>query len=175
MEVPEEIMKDVRILYVSNLPCGIDETSEPALADLFGALCGKPLAVERVKRLKTYAFVHFGLRGDAEAALAAATSAQGLKIAGQSVRVSWSKPPPRPASSSSSSSAPGTRDGAASIPLSQAMAHHRAASSATAAGFGACGYMYGGGMDMGMGGGGYAGVGPYGSPRGVAPSYPPGV
>lgn len=83
-EVDEETMKTVKILFVRNLMLS---TSENALRDLFNRL-GEG-QVERVKKTKDYAFVHFSTREAAEAAM---EGCQVIKIEGAEVEVSWSKP-----------------------------------------------------------------------------------
>jgi len=52
----------VRILYVRNLMLS---TSEDALEQTFTTAAGRDGCVERVKKLKDYAFVHFRERSDA--------------------------------------------------------------------------------------------------------------
>lgn len=59
-------MKQVRILYVSNLPPNPEDAGESMLARMFERYG----PVERVKRMRTFAFVHFRVRQHAEAALA---------------------------------------------------------------------------------------------------------
>jgi hypothetical protein len=81
----------VRILYVSYLPATGESASESAIARLFSAACQGHGSVERVKRIKNFAFVHFSTREAAEAALLAM---QGATIDGCAIRIQWSKPPP---------------------------------------------------------------------------------
>jgi Q family heterogeneous nuclear ribonucleoprotein R len=59
-EVDEEVMATVRVLYVRNL---MISTSEEKIKEEFEKL--KPNSVERVKKLKDFAFVHFKERDDA--------------------------------------------------------------------------------------------------------------
>ena len=60
-------MKEVKVLYVRNL---LIETSEESLRNHFSQY-GK---VERVKKIRDYAFVHFVERDSAEAAMKAGSS-----------------------------------------------------------------------------------------------------
>jgi len=84
-------MENVRILYVSGIPL-IDEGSEERLHRYFETACGSPGGVERVKRLKTFAFVHFYKREDAQRAL---HQTGGAIVIGEKVcKLTWSKPPP---------------------------------------------------------------------------------
>ena len=59
-EVDEDVMATVRVLYVRNL---MMTTSEEQIKEIFDQF--KPNSVERVKKLKDYAFVHFRERDDA--------------------------------------------------------------------------------------------------------------
>merc|ERR1711962_1819728 len=63
-EVDEETMSTVKILFVRNLMLS---TTETTLRELFNRLGNN--AVERVKKAKDYAFVHFSSREAAERAL----------------------------------------------------------------------------------------------------------
>ncbi|VDP28823.1 unnamed protein product [Schistosoma margrebowiei] len=65
-EVDENIMSKVRILYVRNLML---DTTEDAVKDHFNQAINSINAVERVKKIRDYAFVHFRDRLDAVAAL----------------------------------------------------------------------------------------------------------
>jgi len=56
----------VKILYVRNLMLS---TSEETLESIFNQAAGHSGAVERVKKIKDYAFVHFHDRDDALRAL----------------------------------------------------------------------------------------------------------
>lgn len=87
-EVDAAIMSAVRILYVSNLPSA-DVASEAALFQLFDDLA--PHSVEKVKRIKGFAFVHFFARKDAEVAL---ERFDGARIGDLFIRIQWAKPPP---------------------------------------------------------------------------------
>ena len=78
-DVDEETMSTVKILFVRNLMLS---TSEATLRDLFNKLSGGEAAdgeetVERVKKTKDYAFVHFVSRAAAETALAACDDLKG--------------------------------------------------------------------------------------------------
>ena len=85
-DVDEETMSTVRILFVRNLMLS---TTETTLRDLFNRLSGEHDTVERVKKTKDYAFVHFSNRDSAERAL---TECRDLKIDNAEVEVVWSKP-----------------------------------------------------------------------------------
>ncbi|MEQ2256873.1 APOB1 complementation factor [Ilyodon furcidens] len=60
VEVDEDTMATVKILYVRNLML---QTTEETIEKEFNSL--KPGAVERVKKIRDYAFVHFSQREDA--------------------------------------------------------------------------------------------------------------
>lgn len=83
-EVDEETMSSVRILFLRNL---MMSTTEDTLRLLFNRKGNGD--VERVKKTKDFAFVHFGSRKSAEKALASCTN---LRIDGALVEVLWSKP-----------------------------------------------------------------------------------
>ena len=85
-DVDEETMSTVKILFVRNLMLS---TSETTLRDLFNSLSGDQDTVERVKKTKDYAFVHFSSREVAERAL---SKCRGIKIDNAEVEVVWSKP-----------------------------------------------------------------------------------
>ncbi|KAK3103329.1 hypothetical protein FSP39_018536 [Pinctada imbricata] len=61
-EVDEETMSKVKILYVRNLML---TTTEETIQQYFTNKLGKDNTIERVKKLKDYAFVHFKEREDA--------------------------------------------------------------------------------------------------------------
>ena len=63
-EVDEETMQRVKVLYVRNLMISTTEETIKAEFNKF-----KPGTVERVKKLRDYAFVHFFNREDAVAAI----------------------------------------------------------------------------------------------------------
>lgn len=94
-EVDETVMATVRVLFVRNLMLS---TTEEALRALFNRLATHAAGeVERVKKTKDFAFIHFTTRAAAEAALAAAVNNNnngggGLMIEGAEVEVLWSKP-----------------------------------------------------------------------------------
>ncbi|XP_059080728.1 probable RNA-binding protein 46 isoform X2 [Tigriopus californicus] len=83
-EVDDEVMSKVRILFVRNL---MPETSENDIKEKFEELGGE--TIERVKKNKDYAFVHFVTREAAELAL---EKAQDLSMDGAPLHVTWSKP-----------------------------------------------------------------------------------
>jgi RNA recognition motif-containing protein len=73
----------VKVLYVRNLTQRVteDEIREAFLAYGF---------VERVKKLKDYAFVHFSTRENARRAL---ENLNGVELGGAPIEVTWAKPP----------------------------------------------------------------------------------
>ncbi|XP_034626680.1 probable RNA-binding protein 46 isoform X1 [Trachemys scripta elegans] len=83
-EVDEETMQRVKVLYVRNL---MISTTEDAIKAEFNKF--KPGAVERVKKLRDYAFVHFFNREDAVAAM---SIMNGKCIDGASIEVTLAKP-----------------------------------------------------------------------------------
>ena len=88
-EVDEETMKTVKILFIRNL---MGSTSEDKITNVFNKLSGGQ--VERVKKSRDYAFVHFTSRESAEKALSGVSSGTGnyLMLDGAEVEVTWSKP-----------------------------------------------------------------------------------
>ncbi|XP_064417913.1 probable RNA-binding protein 46 [Latimeria chalumnae] len=83
-EVDEETMQKVKVLYVRNL---MISTSEETIKAEFNKF--KPGVVERVKKLRDYAFVHFFSR---EEAIAAMSYMNGKCIDGVSIEVTLAKP-----------------------------------------------------------------------------------
>ncbi|KAL4641795.1 putative RNA-binding protein 46 [Arapaima gigas] len=83
-DVDEETMQRVRVLYVRNLTIS---TNEEAIKNEFNKF--KPGAVERVKKLTDYAFVHFYNREDAILAL---HIMNGKVIDGSTIEVTLAKP-----------------------------------------------------------------------------------
>lgn len=83
-EVDEEVMATVRVLYVRNLMLTTSEELIKAEFEKF-----KPGSVERVKKLKDFAFVHFKERDDA---ISSMKIMNGAIIDGSSIEVSLSKP-----------------------------------------------------------------------------------
>jgi len=83
-EVDEETMSNVKILFVRNLMLS---TTEDILRVIFNRKGNNE--VERVKKTKDFAFIHFSSRRAAERALLASSQ---LKIDGALVEVLWSKP-----------------------------------------------------------------------------------
>ncbi|NXL08850.1 RBM46 protein, partial [Mesembrinibis cayennensis] len=83
-EVDEETMQRVKVLYVRNL---MISTTEDTIKAEFNKL--KPGVVERVKKLRDYAFVHFFHREDAVAAMSVMN---GKCIDGASIEVALAKP-----------------------------------------------------------------------------------
>ncbi|XP_054594306.1 probable RNA-binding protein 46 isoform X2 [Nothobranchius furzeri] len=83
-DVDEELMQNVRVLYVRNL---MPNTTEETLHQEFSRF--KPGSVERVKKLTDYAFVHYRCRSDTLTALSLMNGAQ---IDGATVEVMLAKP-----------------------------------------------------------------------------------
>ncbi|CAM4747423.1 unnamed protein product [Rotaria magnacalcarata] len=83
-EVDEDVMANVRVLYVRNL---MMNTTEEQIKEIFQRF--KSNSVERVKKLKDYAFVHFKERDDA---LHAMNLMNGREIDGSIVEVTLAKP-----------------------------------------------------------------------------------
>ncbi|NXY41855.1 RBM46 protein, partial [Ceuthmochares aereus] len=83
-EVDEEIMQRVKVLYVRNL---MISTTEDTIKSEFNKF--KPGVVERVKKLRDYAFVHFFHREDAVAAMSVMN---GKCIDGAVIEVTLAKP-----------------------------------------------------------------------------------
>ncbi|NWX01554.1 RBM46 protein, partial [Caloenas nicobarica] len=83
-EVDEETMQRVKVLYVRNLMISTTEETIKAEFNKF-----KPGVVERVKKLRDYAFVHFFHREDAVAAMSVMN---GKCIDGASIEVTLAKP-----------------------------------------------------------------------------------
>lgn len=84
VEVDEETMATVKILYVRNLML---QTTEETIQREFSAV--KPGAVERVKKIRDYAFVHFTQRDDA---INAMNQLNGKVIDGSPIEVTLAKP-----------------------------------------------------------------------------------
>jgi Q family heterogeneous nuclear ribonucleoprotein R len=85
-EVDEDVMAKVRILYVRNLMLS---TTEETLEQAFSKAAGKENCIERVKKLKDYAFIHFRDRQDAVRAL---QTMNGANIDGSLIEVVLAKP-----------------------------------------------------------------------------------
>ncbi|CAF1409007.1 unnamed protein product [Adineta ricciae] len=83
-EVDEDIMATVRVLYVRNL---MMSTTEEQIQEIFERF--KPNSIERVKKLKDYAFVHFKERDDA---LHAMNLMNNREIDGSIIEVTLAKP-----------------------------------------------------------------------------------
>lgn len=78
-----EVMKKVKVLFVRNLANGVtEETLEKAFGE-FGKL-------ERVKKLKDYAFIHFEERDGAVKAL---EEMDGKELEGEQIEIVFAKPP----------------------------------------------------------------------------------
>ncbi|KAM6972021.1 RNA-binding protein 47 isoform 2-T2 [Aplochiton taeniatus] len=84
IDVDEDVMETVKILYVRNL---MMETSEETLRQVFGQW--NPGCVERVKKIRDYAFVHFTSRDDAVLAM---DHLNGTEVEGSCIEVTLAKP-----------------------------------------------------------------------------------
>ncbi|ESO07097.1 hypothetical protein HELRODRAFT_76754 [Helobdella robusta] len=85
-EVDREIMEKVKILYFRNLML---HTTESTLELLCAEVLGRNDALERVKKLKDYAFVHFKERKDA---LLVMEQLNGRNVDGADIEIVLSKP-----------------------------------------------------------------------------------
>ncbi|NXM16862.1 A1CF factor, partial [Ploceus nigricollis] len=84
VEVDEDTMSSVKILYVRNLMLS---TTEETIEKEFNSI--KPGAVERVKKIRDYAFVHFNKR---EHAVEAMKALNGKVLDGSPIEVTLAKP-----------------------------------------------------------------------------------
>ncbi|KAK0142600.1 APOBEC1 complementation factor [Merluccius polli] len=84
VEVDEDTMATVKILYIRNLML---QTAEETIEKEFNSI--KPGSVERVKKIRDYAFVHFTLREDA---ITAMNALNGKVIDGSPIEVTLAKP-----------------------------------------------------------------------------------
>ncbi|KAG7485051.1 hypothetical protein JOB18_002143 [Solea senegalensis] len=84
IDVDEDVMETVKILYVRNL---MMETSEEAIRQVFSQFNSG--CVERVKKIRDYAFVHFTSRDDAVLAM---DHLNGTEVEGSCIEVTLAKP-----------------------------------------------------------------------------------
>lgn len=84
IDVDEDVMETVKILYVRNL---MMETSEETIRQAFSQW--NPGCVERVKKIRDYAFVHFTSRDDAVIAM---DHLNGTEVEGSCIEVTLAKP-----------------------------------------------------------------------------------
>uniref|UniRef100_A0ACB8E6W7 RNA-binding protein 47 n=1 Tax=Sphaerodactylus townsendi TaxID=933632 RepID=A0ACB8E6W7_9SAUR len=84
IDVDEDVMETVKILYVRNL---MIETSEDTIKKVFGQFNAG--CVERVKKIRDYAFVHFTSREDAVHAM---NNLNGTELEGSCLEVTLAKP-----------------------------------------------------------------------------------
>ena len=82
-EPDKETMERVKILYCRNVPVSVT-------AEMLGLMFQRYGKVERVKKIKDYAFVHFEKR---EEALEALNSLNGEDVCESKLDISWAKPP----------------------------------------------------------------------------------
>lgn len=91
-EVDEDVMSKVKILYVRNLMLS---TTEETILNVFTKACGMSVdagfqsPVERVKKIKDYAFVHFR---DRDLAIKSMKAMNGQKIENSTIEVVLAKP-----------------------------------------------------------------------------------
>lgn len=84
IETPtEEVMQNVRVLYVRNIHESVSEIQLKQIFSSFGS-------IEHVKRIKNFAFIHFTNRNDA---LNAMKSLQSLELCGENLSILLSYPP----------------------------------------------------------------------------------
>ncbi|XP_062837737.1 RNA-binding protein 47 isoform X3 [Anolis carolinensis] len=84
IDVDEDVMETVKILYVRNL---MIETTEDTIKKVFGQF--NPGCVERVKKIRDYAFVHFTSREDAVQAM---NNLNNTELEGSCLEVTLAKP-----------------------------------------------------------------------------------
>ncbi|XP_033869170.1 RNA-binding protein 47-like isoform X5 [Acipenser ruthenus] len=84
IDVDEDVMETVKILYVRNL---MIETAEETIRSIFSQF--NPGCVERVKKIRDYAFVHFTSRDDAVNAM---NNLNGADLEGSCIEVTLAKP-----------------------------------------------------------------------------------
>ncbi|KAL3067044.1 RNA-binding protein 47 isoform X8 [Trematomus bernacchii] len=84
IDVDEDVMETVKILYVRNL---MMETSEETIRQVFNQFNAG--CVERVKKIRDYAFVHFTSRDDAVVAM---DHLNGTEVEGSCIEVTLAKP-----------------------------------------------------------------------------------
>ncbi|XP_067844562.1 RNA-binding protein 47 isoform X4 [Heptranchias perlo] len=84
IDVDEDVMETVKILYVRNL---MIETMEDTIKKIFSQF--NPGCVERVKKIRDYAFVHFTTRDDAVLAM---EKLNGTDLEGSYIEVTLAKP-----------------------------------------------------------------------------------
>ncbi|XP_055493283.1 RNA-binding protein 47 isoform X5 [Leucoraja erinacea] len=84
IDVDEDVMETVKILYVRNL---MIETMEETIKKVFSQF--NPGCVERVKKIRDYAFVHFSTRDDAVLAM---EKLNGTDFEGSYIEVTLAKP-----------------------------------------------------------------------------------
>ncbi|VDK58884.1 unnamed protein product, partial [Anisakis simplex] len=86
-QVDSDIMENVKILYVRNLMLNTDETTLRKYFEMGDTHC-----IERVKKIRDFAFVHFTTR---EKALNALNKLNHTKLDGSTIEVCLAKPPER--------------------------------------------------------------------------------
>lgn len=82
-EPDDETMSKVKVLYVRNLTNEVSESQLKEMFEEFGS-------IERVKKIKDYAFIHFE---DRDQALDAMENLNGKEFGGSNIEISLAKPP----------------------------------------------------------------------------------
>lgn len=90
IDIDDDIMAKVKILYIRNLML---HTQEDTLLMLFSNITGVG-TIERVRKIRDFAFVHFDTRENAEKAK---TLANGREVDGSHIEITWAKPVDREA------------------------------------------------------------------------------
>ncbi|XP_039273418.2 APOBEC1 complementation factor-like isoform X3 [Styela clava] len=86
VEVDDDVMAQVKILYIRNLMLN---TTDESLEKVFKEVIPAPGAIERVKKIRDYAFIHFNTR---ENALKSMRALQGHLLDGAPMEISLAKP-----------------------------------------------------------------------------------
>jgi len=90
IDIDDEVMAKVKILYIRNLML---HTTEDTLLALFTNITGVS-TIERIRKIRDFAFVHFDTRENAEKAK---DMVNGMEIEGSNIEVTWAKPVDREA------------------------------------------------------------------------------
>ncbi|XP_064597323.1 APOBEC1 complementation factor-like isoform X2 [Liolophura sinensis] len=83
--VDEDVMSTRRVLHVRNLR---STTTEDKIRKLCSQVVGRDNAVERIKKIRDYAFIHFRDRDDA---IMAMTKLNGMNVEGTCIEVVWAR------------------------------------------------------------------------------------
>jgi len=90
IDIDDDIMAKVKILYIRNLML---HTQEDTLLMIFTNLTGVG-TIERIRKIRDFAFVHFDTRENAEKAK---SLANGVEVDGSHIEITWAKPVDREA------------------------------------------------------------------------------